>query len=133
MLLVETICVFYIVKNVRYIKIFLCLLIFLLCIYSFNPSPIWDCSDVQCDIRKFLYFPDFYLFIFLFFLILFIFFKFFFQRLFIFETERDRALTGEHEHEQEQGRERGRHRIRNRLQAPSCQHRARCGARIHGP
>ena len=31
------------------------------------------------------------------------------------------------------GSERGRHRIRNRLQALSCQHRARCGARTHGP
>ena len=28
-------------------------------------------------------------------------------------------------------RERGRHIIRSRLQAPSCQHRARCGARAH--
>ena len=32
------------------------------------------------------------------------------------------------EREQGRGRERGRHRIRNRLQAPSCQHRAQCGA-----
>ena len=31
------------------------------------------------------------------------------------------------------GSERGRHRIWNRLQALSCQHRARCGARTHGP
>ena len=31
------------------------------------------------------------------------------------------------------GAERGRHRIRNRLQALSCQHRARCGARTHEP
>ena len=31
------------------------------------------------------------------------------------------------------GRERGRHRIRSRLQALSCQHRARCGAQTHGP
>ena len=31
------------------------------------------------------------------------------------------------------GSERGRHRIQNRLQAPSCQHRTRRGARTHGP
>ena len=31
------------------------------------------------------------------------------------------------------GSERGRHRIRNRLQALSCQHKARRGARTHGP
>ena len=31
------------------------------------------------------------------------------------------------------GSERGRHGIRNRLQALSCQHRARRGARTHGP
>ena len=31
------------------------------------------------------------------------------------------------------GSERGRHRIWNRLQALSCQHRAWCGARTHGP
>ena len=31
------------------------------------------------------------------------------------------------------GRDRGRHRIWIRLQAPSCQHRARRGARTHGP
>ena len=31
------------------------------------------------------------------------------------------------------GSERGRHRIRNRLQAPSCQHRARHAAWTHGP
>ena len=35
----------------------------------------------------------------------------------------------ETECEQRRGRERGRHRIRSRLQAPSCQHRARRGAR----
>ena len=29
--------------------------------------------------------------------------------------------------------ERGRHRSRSRLQAPTCQHRARCGARTHEP
>ena len=31
------------------------------------------------------------------------------------------------------GRERGRHRIRSRLQAPSCQHPAQCGAGTHQP
>ena len=31
------------------------------------------------------------------------------------------------------GAERGRHRIPSRLQTPSCQHRARHGARIHKP
>ena len=39
----------------------------------------------------------------------------------------------ETEHEWGRGRERGRHRIRNRLQALSCQHRARHGPRTHGP
>uniref|UniRef100_A0ABI7ZUR4 Parvalbumin n=3 Tax=Felinae TaxID=338152 RepID=A0ABI7ZUR4_FELCA len=39
------------------------------------------------------------------------------------ETERERG----------RGRERGRHRIPSRLQSPSCQHRARRGARIHKP
>ena len=39
----------------------------------------------------------------------------------------------ETEHEQRRVRERGRHRIWNRLQALSCQHRARHGARTHGP
>ena len=39
----------------------------------------------------------------------------------------------EAEHEQGRGRERGRHRIWSRLQAPSCQHRARCWARTHQP
>uniref|UniRef100_A0ABI7W7A4 Uncharacterized protein n=1 Tax=Felis catus TaxID=9685 RepID=A0ABI7W7A4_FELCA len=39
----------------------------------------------------------------------------------------------ETEHERGKVRERGRHRIRNRLQALSCQHRARRGARTHGP
>ncbi|VFV39407.1 zinc finger protein 385c-like [Lynx pardinus] len=36
-------------------------------------------------------------------------------------------MTRETEHEWGKVRERGRHRIRNRLQAPSGQHRARCG------
>ena len=44
--------------------------------------------------------------------------------MFIFERET--------EGEWEWGRERGRHRIGSRLQAPSCQHRARRGARTHG-
>ena len=39
----------------------------------------------------------------------------------------------ETEHEQGRGRERGRHRIWSRLQAPSCQHRDRHGARTHRP
>ena len=37
----------------------------------------------------------------------------------------------ETEHERGRARERGRHRIRSRLQALSCQHRTRCGARTH--
>ena len=37
----------------------------------------------------------------------------------------------EKECEQVRDRERGRHRIRSRLQALSCQHRARRGARTH--
>ena len=41
--------------------------------------------------------------------------------LFIFERQR------ETEHEQGRGRERRRHRIGSKLQALSCQHRARCG------
>ena len=39
----------------------------------------------------------------------------------------------ETEHEQGRGRERGRHTVGSRLQAPSCPHRARRGARIHEP
>ena len=39
----------------------------------------------------------------------------------MFQSERDRAQVGEGQ------RERGRHRIPRRLQAPSCQHRARRG------
>ena len=50
-----------------------------------------------------------------------------FSCLFIFERQR------ETEHEQGRGRERGGHRTRSRLQAPSCRHRARRGARTHGP
>ena len=49
--------------------------------------------------------------------------------LFCFE----RASTCVSEGGAEREREGGRHRIRSRLQAPSCQHRARRGARIHGP
>ena len=45
----------------------------------------------------------------------------FFFLMFIFETETER----------EWGRGRGRHRVQSRLQALSCQHRARCGARTH--
>uniref|UniRef100_A0ABI7WV76 Cyclin-like domain-containing protein n=1 Tax=Felis catus TaxID=9685 RepID=A0ABI7WV76_FELCA len=39
----------------------------------------------------------------------------------------------ETEYEWARGRERGKHRIRSRLLALSCQHRARRGARTHGP
>ena len=51
------------------------------------------------------------------------FFKFFL--MFINFWERDSMNGG--------GSERGRHRIWSRLQALSCQHRVRCGARTHGP
>ena len=50
---------------------------------------------------------------------------------FIIERERERVLTCAHEWGR--GRERGRHRIRSSLQAPSCQHRAWCGAWAHKP
>ena len=43
----------------------------------------------------------------------------------LFLTHRER------EHERGRGKERGRHRIRSRLQAPSCQHRARRGSQTH--
>ena len=46
---------------------------------------------------------------------------------FLRERHRDREQAGEGQ------RERGRHRIQSRLQAPSCQHRARCRARTHEP
>ena len=49
--------------------------------------------------------------------------------LFLRETETERDI----EHKWGRGRERGRHRIGSRLQALSCQHRARRGARTHGP
>ena len=49
--------------------------------------------------------------------------------MFIYLRERDRQT----EHEPGRGRERHTHRIRSRLQAPSCQHRARRGARTHRP
>ena len=52
---------------------------------------------------------------------------FFFFNIYSFLRQR------ETEHEQGKVRERGRHRIWSRLQALSCQHRARCGARIHRP
>ena len=55
------------------------------------------------------------------------FFFLIFKHLFTVEKQRDT------EHEQGRGRERGRHRIRSRLQALSCQHRARRGARTHKP
>ena len=45
--------------------------------------------------------------------------------LFIFEREREIAQAGEGQ------KERGKHRIRNRLQALSCQHKARRGAQTH--
>ena len=51
--------------------------------------------------------------------------KYFNAYLFLRERER------ETEHEQGSGRERGRDRIGSRLQALSCRHRARCGARTH--
>ena len=51
------------------------------------------------------------------------FFYLFFYCLFLRERERER--------QQGRGRERGRHRLWNRLQAPSCQHRAQCGAQTH--
>ena len=54
-------------------------------------------------------------------------FYFFNVYLFLTEGERERQT----EHESGRGRQRGRHRIRSRLQAPSCQHRARQGARTH--
>ena len=58
-----------------------------------------------------------------------LFFFFFNVYLFLREGERQSASRGEAERE----RERGRHRIRSRLRAPSCQHRARRGARTHRP
>ena len=57
----------------------------------------------------------------------FFFFNFFFFNIYLFLRQR------ETEHERGRGRERGRHRIGNRLQALSGQHRARRGARTHGP
>ena len=59
--------------------------------------------------------------------VLFIYFLIFFLTFYLFLRQR------ETEHERGWGRERGRHRIRSRLQALSCQPRARCGARTHGP
>ena len=60
------------------------------------------------------------------FLIRSLFFYFFFN-IYLFLRQR------ETEHEWGRVRERGRHRIWNRLQALSCQHRARRGAWTHGP
>ena len=51
----------------------------------------------------------------------------------LFLRERERERERETKCESWRSRERGRHRIRSRLQAPSCQHRARCGARTHKP
>ena len=60
-------------------------------------------------------------------------FKFFcflgFFLMFIYFWERERQTQTKREWGR--GRERGRHRIRSRLQALSCQHRARCGAQTH--
>ena len=63
------------------------------------------------------------------FLFFFFFFFFFFFLVFIYFWERE----GETEYEQRSGIERGRHRIQSKLQALSCQHRDRCGARTHRP
>ena len=49
--------------------------------------------------------------------------------VYLFLRERERGK----ECKQGRSRERRRHRIRNRLQAPSCQHRAGCGARTDKP
>ena len=54
---------------------------------------------------------------------LFIFLNFLLMFIYYWETER----------EQGRGRVRGRHRIGSRLQAPSCQHGAPCGAQTHKP
>ena len=56
---------------------------------------------------------------------------FFYFLMFIFEREREREREREAECEWGRDRERGRHRIRSRLQALSCQHRARRGAQTH--
>ena len=53
--------------------------------------------------------------------------NFFFFNVFVYFWQRER------EHEWGRGRERMRHRIRSRLQALSCQHRARWGAQTHKP
>ena len=53
--------------------------------------------------------------------------------IYFWERERERERERVHALEQGRGRERGRCRIRSRLQAPSCQHRARRGARTHQP
>ena len=49
------------------------------------------------------------------------------------EGDRLQVKERETECEWERGRERGRHSIQRRLQALSCQHRARRGARTHRP
>ena len=52
-------------------------------------------------------------------------FYFYFFNIYLFLRQRESMNRG--------GSERGRHRIWNRPQALSCQHRARRGARTHGP
>ena len=62
-------------------------------------------------------------------------FHLFFFLMFIFgERERQRqSMSTGGAWGSRGGAERGRHRIRSRLQAPSCQHRARCGTRTRKP
>ena len=70
---------------------------------------------------------DFFFFWLSFFLLIFLMFMFvnFLKCFYLFLKER------ETEHERGRGRGRGRHRIWSRLQALSCQHRARHGAQTH--
>ena len=60
-------------------------------------------------------------------------FFFLFFKYFIFNREREREREKQSASRARAERERGRHRIRSRLQAPSCQPRARHGARTHRP
>ena len=60
-------------------------------------------------------------------------FKNFFNVLFLLLRDRETERERERQHEWGRGRERRRHRIQSRLQALSCQHRARSRARIHEP
>ena len=55
----------------------------------------------------------------------------FFCNVYLFLRERERERERESEHKWGRVRERGRHRMQSRLQAPSCQHRAWCGAWTH--